>query len=131
MIAFAAGNIFMKASTDSGIGIAYYLFCSALALIILGLIIMIFWPDKNISWQSGGFAFGATFLWGCGVACITIALQHFGAPLSKITPLFNVNTLFTVLLALIIFAEWQQVKSLQLIAGSVLIVAGSVLVTRA
>jgi transporter family protein len=55
----------------------------------------------------------------------------FETPIAKLTPLYNMNTLIVVLLALWIFAEWKEVKVLQLLIGAVLIVMGGVLVARA
>jgi len=50
------------------------------------------------------------------------------APISIIVPLFNMNSLVSVLLGLWIFAEWRDVNTVKLLAGTVLITAGGTLV---
>lgn len=71
-------------------------------------------------------AFGAL-----GMSCVSFALTKYETPLSVLAPIFNANTLITVLVALWLFSEWKHVQVHQLIIGAILIVAGSTLVARA
>jgi uncharacterized membrane protein len=69
--------------------------------------------------------------WGLGTGCVVLGLLEYKAPLAKLVPLYNMNTLITTGLALIIFAEWREVSPVQLLAGAGLIIAGGILVSRA
>ena len=51
--------------------------------------------------------------------------------LPKLVPLDNAHPLVAVLVGIWVFAEWTPVQPLKLLAGSLLIVAGSVLVAKA
>ena len=44
--------------------------------------------------------------------------------LSKLAPLYNMNTLVVVLLALVVYAEWRDVHLAKLLAGAALVVLG-------
>jgi len=124
-------NLFVKFSTKEGIGLGLYLLLVGLGVFIIGTGVYAFDHDKNISVKSGLFALSVGLTWGLGSFCIAIGLTKYGAPLSKLVPLFNMNTLIAVALALIIFSEWQQVKIGQLLLGAILIVLGGTLVARA
>jgi len=67
--------------------------------------------------------------WGAGVLLVALAINNYKAPLSVLAPLYNMNTLVTVLGALFIFSEWKDVNVIKLIIGSILIVGGGVLVS--
>lgn len=70
------------------------------------------------------------FLGGIGSVLVSIGIVKYSAPLGKLVPLFNMNTLVTVLLALWLFAEWKEVQVPRLLIGSILIVVGGILVAR-
>ena len=62
---------------------------------------------------------------------VVIALTKYDASISQLVPLYIMNTLFTVLLGLLIFSEWATVSSPKLIVGSILIVIGGTLAASA
>jgi uncharacterized membrane protein len=66
-----------------------------------------------------------------GTGLILLAFDRFGASVSQLAPLYNMNTLVVVLLGLLIFSEWKQVRPVPLLIGSLLIVLGAVFVARA
>jgi hypothetical protein len=68
------------------------------------------------------------FLWSIASGCIVYALNTYHPPMSKLVPIFNMNTLVAVTLTLIIFSEWQQVHLLKLILGVLFVVLGGTLV---
>ena len=65
---------------------------------------------------------------GIGAGLVALAVVRFAAPISKLAPLYNTNTLVTVLLGLWLYAEWQEVNTAKLLLGSALVVTGTVLV---
>lgn len=128
---YGGTNFFVKVSTKAGIGLGLYLILIGLGVATVGASVYALDQDKQLSMRSGSFAFAVGVSWGLGSMCVALGLTKFGAPLSKLVPLFNMNTLVAVALALIIFSEWQQVKIGQLLLGAVLIVIGGTLVARA
>ncbi|MEI8230819.1 MAG: hypothetical protein WCG83_06840 [Candidatus Peregrinibacteria bacterium] len=130
-IVYGFSGVLPKVSNQAGIGIGLYTIIVGLAVTLTGLIIFFFIPDSTVNWKSGIAAFGFGLASGIGNGLVVIGLMRFKTPMSQLTPLYNMNTLIAVLLALWIFAEWKQVNQLQLIIGSVLIVLGGTLVARA
>ena len=68
---------------------------------------------------------------GGGIACIAIALKKYDAQISQLVPLYNMNTLFAVLIGMVAFAEWREVSLAKILISSVLIISGGVLASRA
>lgn len=128
---FGLTNTMVKASTEKGISIPFYVICSGAATLLVGLTMLCVMRDMKITLASGGYAFASGALWAAGISGVLIALQNYDASISIITPLFNMNTLVTVVLGLWIFSEWQTVKVPQLLIGSLLIVVGGAVAARA
>lgn len=131
-VVFSFSNLAMKGGVQEGISLPYYLMVVGIAVLCMGVLALFFHGGHSqFSAKSGLLAFGAGATWALGVFCVTYAIHHYGAPIGVLAPLFNLNSLITVLLALWVFSEWQQVKVPQLLIGSVLIVAGGVIVAKA
>lgn len=128
---FGTGNFLLKVSNAEGIGIAPLLASGGAGFIAAALCVFAFLPDTALSIRSSASAFGFGFFMGIGTALVSIAIVKYGTPLSILTPLFNMNTLVAVLLALWIYAEWKQVHIPKLLIGSVLIIIGGTFVARA
>jgi len=125
---FGISGIFVKASTSSGIGLGIYLLTVGAGVLMAGLIFYYFEPQADINIRSGFFAWSAGFCWAVGGGLVALALLKYGTPIATLVPLYNMNTLVTVLLGLIIFAEWQDVDLVKLLGGTLLIVVGGSLV---
>ncbi len=76
-------------------------------------------------------ALATGIVWASSTALIAVAQGRFGAPVARLVPLFNMNTLVAVLLGFIVFAEWRGVHVPRLVVGAVLIVIGGTLVATA
>lgn len=124
-------GIFSKSAMQIGIGLAPYLIIIGVTIAVTGLVFGFFQSDWTVSTQSALHSIGLGATWGFGTGLVAIGLSTYGVPLGKLVPLYNMNTLIAVLLALWIFAEWQSVKVPQLLIGSVLIVIGGTMVARA
>jgi transporter family protein len=101
-----------------------------LGVVALGLFMQIVLPDATETSKVGltsSFLLG--IFWGMGNILVAIALVKFSVPISKLSPIYNINTLVVVLLGLFFFAEWKEVESTKLLLGTCLIIAGSLLVT--
>jgi transporter family protein len=129
-IFFGLSGILQKYSTQAGISMPFYLIFVGLGVVALGLFMQIVLPDATETSKVGltsSFLLG--IFWGMGNILVAIALVKFSVPISKLSPIYNINTLVVVLLGLFFFAEWKEVESTKLLLGTCLIIAGSLLVT--
>jgi uncharacterized membrane protein len=130
-VIYSLTGILSKVSNQAGIGVGPYLMIIGLTIAVTGIGFSLVQPDATVHWRSGVAAVGIGITWGIGTGLIALALVKYRASLSQIVPLYNLNTLFVVLLSLWIFSEWKDVNALKLIVGSILIVLGGTLVSLA
>ncbi|MEM7589462.1 MAG: hypothetical protein AAF320_04835 [Myxococcota bacterium] len=128
---YGVAGVLMKASTQQGIGLGIYMLCAGAGVMSVGGAHLWFFSDKTMGIQSACYALSMGIAWGLGTLLVTIGLTRFAVPVSKLVPLYNMNTLVAVLLGLWIFAEWQQIRPLQLAVGTLFIVVGGTLVANA
>ncbi|MFH1277982.1 MAG: hypothetical protein ABIK65_06365 [Candidatus Eisenbacteria bacterium] len=128
---FGMTGILQKTSTRAGVGVGPYLVLVGLGVVLTGFVFGGVLPDRTLSARSGLFATLVGVTWGFGMGFVAIGLARYGAPLSKLVPLYNMNTLIVALLALVLFAEWREVNGLRLFFGAALVVIGGLLVARA
>lgn len=126
---FGIAGLFQKWGSTQGLGIGGYVVSVGLGCLTVGIILWCSTGEQNFSFKSAVPAFLLGLFWAMGVTAISISLSRYGASLAKITPLYNMNTLVTVVGALLIFSEWKDVHLLRLMLGAALIVAGGVLVS--
>lgn len=130
-VMFGFSNVLMKGSMERSTSFAIYLISVGIAVIVTGSTILFFTRDKSFTFLGSTFAFLGGLTWALGVFGALYAINRFNTPLGKLAPLFNMNTLVTVLLALWIFSEWKQVRVPHLLIGSLLIVIGGMFVAKA
>ncbi|NTV04299.1 hypothetical protein HGA89_05230 [bacterium] len=128
---FGVTGILQKAAGRAGAGVGPYLLFTGAGVALVGAAFAVARIDNAVSWRAGLLAGGVGASWGLGMALVLIALTRFGTPLSKLAPLYNLNTLVVVLLALVVYAEWRDVHLAKLIAGALLVVLGGILVANA
>ncbi|MGH1536596.1 MAG: hypothetical protein ACRBDX_00870 [Gammaproteobacteria bacterium] len=128
---YGGSAIFQKLSTNIGISISTYLIAVGIGVVVAGLGFYFFGNTTAFSIKASFYAgiFGVT--WGVASGLVAYSLLHFSVPISQLIPLYNMNTLVAVLLALLIFSEWKDLNTVKLIAGSVLIVIGAIFVANA
>ena len=128
---YGGSAIFQKFSTNIGISISTYLVAVGLGVAIAGAGFYFFDNPVPFSIKASSFAslFGLT--WGIASGLVAYSLINFNIPISQLVPLYNMNTLIAVLLALVIFSEWKDLHTVKLLAGSVLIVIGAIFVANA
>lgn len=130
-VMFTVSNIAAKAAVKEGIGIGAYIATVGLGVVLTGVMVLLLWPERAFSLKSGGISLVFGMSWGIGIGCAGFAIARYNSSIGQLASIFNMNTLFTVLIALWLFSEWKQVKPLELIIGSLLIVIGSIIVARA
>jgi transporter family protein len=122
---FAIGT---KLAAQSGLGAGPLLVLTGFACAVTGAGFWWLLPAP-IDMRSGSWGLMAGFAWAVGTGFVSFALLKWGVPISKLNPIYNTNTLLTVLLGLVIFSEWKQANPLPLVGGALLILVGSLLVS--
>lgn len=128
---YGVSSVFAKSSTNAGMSVGGHLFVIGIAISTTGLLFNVLLPGNVPSLFAVASSSMQGLFWGMGTGCVVLGLLQYQAPLAKLVPLYNMNTLVTSGLALIIFAEWRAVNPLQLFVGAGLIVAGGILVSGA
>jgi len=128
---YGGSAIFQKLSTSIGISISTYLVAVGVGVVLAGLGFYFFDNSLPFSLKASSYAgiFGLT--WGIASGLVAYSLLHFNVPISQLVPLYNMNTLVAVLLALVVFSEWKDLHTLKLLFGTVLIAIGTVFVANA
>ena len=128
---YGISNVFAKSSTNAGMSVGGQLFVIGIAVSVTGLLFNLLLPANIPSLVAVASSSMQGLFWGLGTGCVVLGLLKYQAPLAKLAPLYNMNTLVTSGLALILFAEWRTVNLLQFLIGAGLIIAGGILVSGA
>ncbi len=84
-----------------------------------------------VSFTGTAFGLAAGFAWGLGALGVGYAISALNAPVALITPIFNTNSLVAVVLGLVVFSEWKTLQVPPLLLGTLLIVIGGIVISRA
>ena len=129
---FGFSNVFAKAANSAGISLGLYVIVIGLSVALVGTLLHFYLGGESVMTGKGLlFTVGVGLAWASGTACIAFALVQYSARISMLVPLFNMNSLVSVLLGLWLFAEWRDVNTLKLVSGALLIAAGGSLVASA
>ncbi|HEX8296629.1 MAG TPA: hypothetical protein VF593_10035 [Chthoniobacteraceae bacterium] len=123
--------IFQKLGGAAGIGTGPFLIGVGLTTALVGGAFIL--GEREALWTTPGLLYTALFavFWATAIGCVSIALRRYGGQISQLVPLYNLNTLVTVLIGLFALAEWRTVNAPKLILAAVLIILGGVLAARA
>ena len=130
-VLFAASGIFNKLGAQSSIGLSAFIFFAGLGGVLSSLPFLFLQGGSVVSLKTSIFPLLMGVTWGLGIGCVTLGMQRFHAPLSRLVPLYNMNTLLVVLVSLFFFAEWKDVQVLKLLIGAIFVVIGGTLVSIA
>ena len=128
-ILFGISGICQKLSNQHGISTGAYVVSVGLGVVLVGVVLCLFNTSQTANVKSIVPAVTMGLCWGVGVLLVSMAISKYGTKLSVLAPLYNMNTLVTVVGALILFSEWKDLNVVKLIIGALLIVAGGVLVS--
>lgn len=128
---YGISGIFAKSSANAGMSIGGHLIFIGISISGIGLLLNLLEPGTIPSSVAVASSSLQGLSWALGTACVVLGLLRYQIPLSKLAPLYNMNTLVTAGLALIIFTEWRQVNPGQLLLGTGLIIVGGLLVSGA
>ena len=128
---YGVSSVFAKVSTTAGMPVGPHLICIGVAISLVGVGMQQVLPGPYPSTGAIVSSSMLGLLWGLGTGCVALGLIKYQVPLSKLVPLYNMNTLITVVLALIVFLEWKSVDPVKLSIGAVLVIVGGLLVSQA
>lgn len=128
---YGVSSVFAKSSANLGMSVGGHLVCIGIAISLTGGLFNLLLPGTIPSTTAALSSTLQGAFWGIGTGCLIVGIIKYEAPLAKLVPLYNMNTLVTVGLALIIFAEWQDISLVKLLLGAALIMLGGILVSGA
>ncbi|MEM6521903.1 MAG: hypothetical protein AAF722_21530, partial [Cyanobacteria bacterium P01_C01_bin.70] len=126
---YGVSSVFAKTSSNAGMSVGGHLFFIGIAISAMGGLFNLFLPGQVPSVMAAVSSAMQGILWALGTGCVVFGLLKYQAPLAKLVPLYNMNTLVTSGLALVLFAEWRDADPIKLLLGAGLIVVGGVLVS--
>jgi len=122
-------GVLQKAASINGIGVGIYLVLSGVTITLTGMVVCLGFPDKTVTTPSALYTCLAAMLWAISMGLIQLALSFYRIEISRLVPLFNMNTLIAVALGLWFFSEWNSTNLLTLGIGACFVVLGGILVT--
>ena len=99
-ILLGMAGIFQKFSTNGGIGTGPFLIGVGITTVIVGSVFLLIEKQTAVSLQSGGFTVLFGLFWAISTGFVAISLSRYGAQISQLVPLYNMNTLVAVILGL-------------------------------
>jgi glucose uptake protein GlcU len=126
---FGISGICQKWSNQHGITTGAYLVSIGIGVLCVGVVLCIYNSEQQFSTASVVPAIALGVFWGLGILLVAIAISKYGAKLSVLAPLYNMNTLVAVVGALFIFSEWKDANLVKLGFGTIMIILGGVLVS--
>src|SRR3989338_2821990 len=127
---FALNTIIYKIAYQKGNFSPYYgTFIFGLGVVFIFGVFLLFKPSFDFEWKSSSIALIAGITWGLGFLAVAVAIAQ-KADIARLAPIYNRNTLLAVLLGIIFLKEIPNASQIfRVIAGAVLIVIGSILVS--
>lgn len=132
-ILYGLSTISMKAGAGHKISTSNYLMIIGIVIFLVGLAVKPLFANTDIpiSWQGIGFSILSGIFWVLGTALVNYSILKFDTPIAILTPLYNMNTLVAVVGGMILFAEWKTVHSIPIFLGTVLVMFGGILLSKA
>ncbi len=123
-------GIFQKMSTNEGISLGPYVTITGLAVTAVGLLVWLFTKESSFSIASGLYAALFGFFWAVGSVLIATSLMKYNANISQLVPLYNMNTLITVVAGLVLLGEYKNMNLTYLLSGASAILVGGYLCSQ-
>ena len=127
---FATSSIFAKAAVKTGISNSIYMSLIGISVLVVGVLLYFFNAENSYSLKGIALSICTGFSWALGATFFAFAMMKFGTPVSKLVPIHTTAALFAVLTGFYFFSEWQQVHTIKLLLGTLLIISGAVLVSN-
>lgn len=127
---FGLSGLFLKTCSRTGVSLNYYLLFSGVGVLFVGLLSFVLVKENFVNCKSAFYSSLVGALWGGGAVCMALGLVKYHVPVSVLAPIAATNSLVTVLLGFLIYAEWRDVDVVRLLIGGALIIAGGILVAQ-
>lgn len=129
-ICFGINTILYKIASQKGnFSPAFGSLVFGIGILIAFLVYFFAKPSLQFEWKSTTLAIAAGIIWAIVFLAIAIAIAQ-KADVARLAPLYNANTLLAVLLGIVFLKEIPDVSQMfRVIAGAMLIVIGSILVS--
>ena len=124
-------SMFQKIGARHGVGPEVYIFLGGITIAVVGIALMFVNRSGKFTLRGTVWALLSGACWAVATACVSYALFYYNAPMSKLAPIFNTNTLTTVVLSMLLFGEWKELSVVKVLVGAVLIIGGAVIVSQA
>ncbi|MBI2377277.1 MAG: hypothetical protein HYV07_24970 [Deltaproteobacteria bacterium] len=129
-VLFGLDAVCSKLAVRAGVGAASLMTLTGVAMATVGFILTRVLKESLPSAAAAVPALAKGLCSGLGIGLVGFAIMK-GAPLSKITPIYNANGLVAVAISLVFFAEAASLDVSRLLLGTVLVVTGAALVASA
>lgn len=130
-ILFGVAAIFLKVANRDGVGTGPYLMAIGVTVFAMGALFTLWDRDFAFSAKSAMYIGLYGVVWSVAMICVAIALKRYNAQIGQLVSIYNMNTLVTVLIGLVVLAEWRNVHPTKLITAAVFIGIGGVLAATA
>lgn len=131
-VCFGVNTVIYKVAATKGNGVNPYLGVLSFGVGLLLFFVIIYlvkMPEFSFNWSGISLAAAAGVIWAVGMLMVALAIANKGS-ISKLAPIYNINTLVAVFLGIVFLKEIPQAAQiLKIIVGSILVVAGAVLVS--
>ena len=121
--------IFKIAYQKSNFTPYYGSFVFALGIIMIFALFILLKPGFEFEWKSSSLLLVSGVIWGIGFLAIAIAISQ-KADIARLSPIYNTNTLLTVILGIVFLKEIPDKSQVfRIVSGAILIVIGAILVS--
>jgi uncharacterized membrane protein len=130
-VLFGIVAVFQKVISRTGVGVGPYLMGIGLSIFVMGALFA--WWDRDLAITTRAATFMVLFgiLWSVAMACVAIALKRYNGQICQIVSIYNMNTLVTVVIGLMVLSEWKNVQPVKLLVAALLITLGGILAANA
>lgn len=128
---YGIAGVIQKASGRAGGSASLYLIGFGCGTLLAGVIYRQLSSDPPFAARPLALALIAGISFAAGAGLISAVLIRFDASVAQLAPLYNMNTLITVVLGLTLYAEWANLSVPRLLVGTVAILLGGWLVSSA
>ncbi len=130
-VLFGIVAVFQKVINRTGTGLGPYLMGIGLSIFIMGALFALWDRDFAVTARAATYIALFGILWSISMACVAIALKRYNGQIGQIVSIYNMNTLVTVVIGLLVLSEWKDVQPGKLLAAAALITVGGILAANA
>lgn len=128
---YGVTGILQKMSSEADGGAGMYLVGMGIGTTVVGAALHLVLSEPPFTARPVSLALIAGVTFSLGAGLVSVALIRYGAAISQLTPIYNMNVLITVVLGLVLLAEYRDLHVARLLGGTLLLVSGAVLVAGA